>query len=125
MKAKYFFILSGIIGALIGILLVTAITFKVYALDSGKNRNRTTVQCYSGGRLFFSDIIDDREIEINTSKVIMYNKEGVKIAITGDCLITEIVIDENIRKKEEEYFKKSKTRKNIKAELEKDSSQFE
>ena len=124
MNPKYFYVLSGLVGALIGILIIIAITFKTYALTSNKNITRTSIQCYSGGRLFFSDVVDS-PLEINTSKVIMYNKEGIKLAVTGDCLITEFIIDENIKRKEEEYLKNSKTRKNIKAELEKASSQFE
>ena len=46
MKSKYFYVLSGLIGALVGILIIIAITFKTYAFVTVKNITRTTVQCY-------------------------------------------------------------------------------
>lgn len=126
MKDKGFHVLTGFLMAVILLLFAITALFKSHASDLNTTIKRSSVICYSGGRVIFSDTIDGETIySTNSVNMISYRKEGIQIRINADCIVTEFNVDENIRKKEEEYFKKSKTRKDIKAELEKDSSQFE
>lgn len=126
MKDRSFHVFIGLLSCVLIIHLSSTALLKSHASDLNTTIKRSSVICYSGGRVIFSDTIDGETIySANSVNMISYRKEGIQIRINADCIVTEFNVDENIRKKEEEYFKKSKTRKNIKAELEKDSSQFE
>lgn len=125
-KGDYGFLLGASV-TLISMLMIVVVFFSSIKSQAGwREITRTSIQCYSGGRIFFSDVIDGT-IDQSTmyANVFTYKSNGNLIKITGDCLITERKIDENIKRKEEEFLKNSKQRKAIKAELEKESSQFE
>lgn len=122
MKAKYFYILSSIVGTIVIGLIFMAVFFKSYAGNT-KTFLRSSLHCFSGGKTIFADTYDGRITYENG--VYFYFKDNIRISVSGVCILTEYQVDEEARKREEEIFKKSKIRKDIKAKLESEGSQFE